>query len=67
MLYLHIGRGKSGTSSIQAALMENADSLAAQGVIQPSGVERTFGNSVNIAKALRGDLDQIGALRDSRG
>ncbi len=54
VLYLHIGRGKTGTSSIQTAIRNNSGSLAAQGFVTLPGAENTAGNSVTLARALNG-------------
>ena len=47
-LVLHLGHGKTGTSSIQATLLANAELLAANGIAYPAP-EKRAGHSALLA------------------
>lgn len=56
-LFLHIGRGKSGSSTIQALIWEYADFMTAMGVACPLTVDG-FPNHARLASALQTGEDQ---------
>ena len=54
-LVLHIGPPKTGTSTFQHWLLDNADVLSERGIAFPGGLVRPFGNCARIAHALLPD------------
>lgn len=56
-LFLHIGLGKVGSSSIQTTLAANRDSLARQGLIWPDIMQEKSGRYSALVKALRDEKD----------
>lgn len=72
MLYLHIGRGKSGSSTIQELASAGAGFLAEHGVVGPPNVHAS-GNHVDLPRALQDPsrdqapiTDLLACLRDER-
>lgn len=77
-VYLHVGLPKTGTTTIQSALAERADDLAATGVLYPRGPhaqraaafdllgQRVPGSDLPVAGAFDRLLDQIAAHAGDR-
>jgi hypothetical protein len=55
MIYLHIGRGKSGSTTLQHALIQNRDSLSAAGITLPRDAISNNGHNLALFKAINGD------------
>jgi len=65
MIFVHIGRGKAGSSTIQRALEANAAALKTHGFAWPKAAEKTRFNYAALARELlRADWqDRVGELR----
>jgi len=65
VIYIHVGRGKSGSSTIQGMVLENRERLVAEGFHCPPATNR-FANHSDLAAALagRGDQQLVANLRE---
>ncbi len=62
MLLLHIGRGKAGSSTIQATIDRNRAALAAAGVAVPSASAEHRGHAVDVYDGMQGTAGHEGTL-----